>query len=370
MIELPRDGGAPTVVPLRSLRESPADPPARRASFEGMDSASEHVEPFRAYSNYFEDLAGVIGGRYGIAPTLAEGVIAAAGLHPALHAVQRRPLSRSAEREFQDLMRKGWGFLRRAQREVEDPDFFDEEANAYLPYFVYYATYHCGRAFAVASRQAVRREHAALLRTLSSVVTRGLMPYPWSAWCGGCPQTLEHHYGDVSAGGVHVLERPAYETSGERLAMLLRTTRRKQLDEYFAAQRRRNVTPGRSYRVVSRAEKSSAGRRLPPTTLFDVLYRVRKKVSYGDADVFVLGARDELEARRLADGLVVVCDGTVAMLEALSAAYAGPEVIWHAAHNYAERTESSLIGKRAGIWAARASGSTVAATDPNDGIPF
>ncbi|MDX6587248.1 MAG: hypothetical protein QOI31_1721 [Solirubrobacterales bacterium] len=319
-------------------------------------TSESHAEAFRAYSNYFEDLGALLGGRYGVAETLAEGVIEATTSHPGLASAQRRPLEGARQAAFDEGMRKGWGFLRRAQREVEDSDFFDSEANAYLPYFAYYATYHCGRAFAAASRQQIPRDHAALLRTLSAAATRGAFPYPWSAWCKGCPETLEVEFGDVSAGDVHVLSRPRYETSDERLAMFLRTTRGKQLGEYYAVQRTKAVKPGKTRRALSAEEKRRHAGRLPATTIFDLLYRIRKKVSYGDADVFVLGPGSEVEARRLAEGLVLVCDATVAMLEAASAIYAGPELLERAAEAYAERTESSLIARRHALWAQRASG--------------
>ena len=89
---------------------------------------------------------------------------------------------------------------------------------------------------------------------------------------------------------------------------------------------------------------------------FDVLWRARKKANYEDADTFVLGAGNEIDARRLAQALVIVTDGTVAALEALSVANVGPEVLANAAQAYATRTQSgpeSTVGRRAACWERR-----------------
>jgi hypothetical protein len=86
----------------------------------------------------------------------------------------------------------------------------------------------------------------------------------------------------------------------------------------------------------------------------------------------VLGSRDEADARQLAVSLAVICDATVAALEALIAAYAGPEVLADAAERYTERTGSSLVRHRAEAWGRR-TGRPPAASAPSsfdDDIPF
>ena len=52
----------------------------------------EYAEAFRAYVNYFEDLAGTIGGLYGVEDSLAAGVHTAVAEHPPIRRVQRRSL--------------------------------------------------------------------------------------------------------------------------------------------------------------------------------------------------------------------------------------------------------------------------------------
>lgn len=157
---------------------------------------------------------------------------------------------------------------------------------------------------------------------------------------------------------MHVLSSPDPLTSADRLAMFLRTTRRKELERRFGQERAKAPAPGRSRRNLSKIEKERLAVTMAPTTVFDVLWRMRKKANYEDADTFVLGAAGELDARRLGQGLVIVADATCAALEALSCAYVGPRLLADAAASYAQKVSSpasSTIDIRAQSWAARCS---------------
>ena len=93
---------------------------------------------------------------------------------------------------------------------------------------------------------------------------------------------------------------------------------------------------------------------LQPTTLFDFFFRLRKKVHYGDPDVFVLGAAGVQDARRLAEALVIVTDATVAALECLVATYRGRSLVAQAAIKYADRLSAApgtLVARRSQSWA-------------------
>ena len=152
---------------------------------------------------------------------------------------------------------------------------------------------------------------------------------------------------ELSGDPVHVLSSVDPYTSDDRLAMFLRTTRKKELDRRFAEERRQNIKPGRTWRCLSVQDKERIAKSMAPTTLFDVLWRIRKKTNYEDADTFVLGAGDD--AWRFAQALVIVTDGTVALLEALAAAYVGPRLLADISQAYADRTRSdpmSAIGRR------------------------
>jgi hypothetical protein len=316
----------------------------------------EYAEAFTAYRNYFEDLAGYVGGNYGLAESLAAGVHAAVFESEQVQKINRSTLTPERRAALDRALRKSWGALRRADREVEAEDVFDEEANAWLPVMAYYALYHALVAFAVASNQPIPHDHSAALKLAGQSVVRRL-PYPWSAECRGGPDDYSTWRGlpDEPA-RVHALSRPDPTTSVDRLAMFLRTTRGKELERRYGEARRRNVQPGHKRRNVSLTEKRSIAKNTPPTTIFSIFWRLRLKASYDDADAFVLGASSELDALRLANGLVIVADATVAAIEALIAAYVGVPEVRKLVSAYAARcgaSEGSAIHRRASAWASR-----------------
>ena len=318
----------------------------------------EHAESFRAYRNYFEDLAETIDGLYGSSGSLTAGAHDGVENHLRFKHVQRRvpdcPSSVTIKKSFQ----RSWATLRCLDFVVEDSEIFYEDANAWIPMQVYYAVYHAMQGFAISSGQSAPKDHAGTLKLIGKEVVRGILPTPWDVWCKGYP-----HIGELEFGGlvpseypVHVLSPPDPLISDDRLAMLLRTTRQKELDRRFAQERKRNVKPGRTRRNLTDTDKRNLAKSMAPTTLFDVLWRIRKKANYEDADAFVLGANDKTDAWQLAKAFAIVTDGTVAVFEALAAAYVGPRLLADISQAYADRTRSdpvSAIGRRAASWQDR-----------------
>jgi hypothetical protein len=328
----------------------------------------EFAWTFRAYAHHLQALADVISSEYGPPDGLAAAVHRRVLLQPFVRTVQRRQLCSDERAALDQALRKAWGRLRRVRHHVEDADDYDEEANAWLPVETYYAVYHAIVAFGIATGQVPPRDHAAALKLVAKEVRRGLLPHPWSIWCEGCPQT-----GTVMVHGtarpselVHVPSSPGSAAGDERLVTFLRTTRQKELERRFADSRTRNVPPGRTRRRLTRQEKESAAGTMAPTTIFDLLWRLRKKASYDDPDCFVFGAVDEVDARRFGEALAIIADATVAALEGAMTAYVGLPVVADLARSYADRTGSAwargrlihgfgptghlLTGSRGGEW--------------------
>lgn len=322
---------------------------------------------FRAYSNYFEDLAALMYASYAWrGESLVEAVHDKTGVLSAVTRLQRRRLGQRDGQALDFHLRKAWSFLRRLYHELEE-ELFDEEANGWLPEQAYYAVHSAIIATAIASQQSVPQDHRAALSLAGDHAEDGRLPFPWSATCSGCPQTGTHRFrGLPNTQQVHVLSRPAPDTATDRLAMLLRTTRQKELERRFAKQRGPR-SDGSRKRNICRAEKERIGSRTPATTIFDVLYRVRRKAHYEEPDLFILGASGEVDARRFAQGLVLVTDASVAALEALVAAYVGPAVVSDVASRYAARTQSPLVQMRASAWRGRLSGRDLSGAARSDG---
>ncbi len=318
----------------------------------------EFEKPFRVYSGYLQDLAGLIASEHGFATTLSEGVHASVLEGPGTSRIKRRRLAEPELGNLNVCLRRCWQNLRRVTREVNEVEGFDEEANAWLPVQAYYATFHAVIAFSIASGQRTPNDHRAARRMIADEVRRATLPYPWSVSCSGCPQTNTTTFaGTEEPAHVHPLSAPSPESARDRLAMFLRTTRQKELERILDLERDRDKTPQRSRRRISASEKERHAARLHCTTVFDLFWRLRKKANYDDADTFVLGAAGVREAAAFAQSLAYVTDGTIAALEALMAAYVGPGVIAEAASAYAERLPpGSAIHRRSAEWRARAGG--------------
>jgi hypothetical protein len=205
---------------LAGTRQQQATLPHRLAFMLIRFPDPEFAEAFRAYVNYFEDLAGTIGGLY-MASSLVDGIHDGVFGHGPVSRVQRRHVDSAELNALDAAFRKARGTLRRLTREIEDPDDYDEEANAWIPTQAYYAVYRSVLGLSIAFGQAVPRDHAAASKLVGKVAERGVLPRPWDAWCGGCPQTGHCTFGGVvpSGGSVHVLSRPDPWTSEDRLAM-------------------------------------------------------------------------------------------------------------------------------------------------------
>jgi hypothetical protein len=318
----------------------------------------EFEKPFRVYSGYLQDLAGLIAAEHGFAAMLAEGVHASVLEGCGIARIRRRRLSHAELHNLDVCLRRTWQNLRRVMREVDEADVFDEEANAWLPVQAYYAVFHGVMAFAIASGQQPPKDHTAARRLIADEVRRLTLPYPWSASCSGCPQTDTALFaGTEQPARVHPLSTPSPDTARDRLAMFLRTTRQKELERILDLERDRGRSAGGSRRRIPAATKEQHAAKLHATTVFDLFWRLRKKANYDDADTFVLGAAGMRDAATFAQSLAYVTDGTIAALEALMAAYVGPDVIANVATAYADRLHpGSTIHRRASVWQARAGG--------------
>jgi hypothetical protein len=299
---------------------------------------------FLAYLHYLEDIAGVIGGRYGDG---VAGVYQTMQLHPPVLALAQVAPEPAALAALQLELAGAWDALAIVDNAVA-PAVYDPQANAVVPSAGVRAVVAAARALAVALGTDRPDNDAEALGLLGDLAEEELLPYPWSAFCSGCPQTGSYHWGDSVLPGetVSVFQRPSAETSDARLAMLLRTTRQRALEEQFAVHRQTDVRPGRTRRNLSADHKEDIARSTPPTTVFDVLERVRRRADADDGAAFVEGAFDDEEARSFAVALAAVADGSVAVVEAVIAAVVGWDVFTDLVSSYVRRHPAGASAAR------------------------
>ena len=319
------------------------DVPIRLLSFAAQTS-------FVAYLHYLEDIAGVIGGLYGRG---VAGIYQSMRLHPPVRALPPRRVSPQDMARVAGHLATAWTKLSVIDSAV-DPRTFDRQANAVVPLLAVEALTATAQALAAAlgTDEPVHTEEA--LAFLGDFVSEEILPYPWSAFCVGCPQTGSTLWGgSVLAGAtVSVFQIPSAGTSDARLAMLLRTTRQRVLERAFAMDRQTDVRPGRTRRNLTLDHKEAIAAATPPTTVFDVIERVRHRVDADDGEAFVEAPFDDEEALRFADALALVADASAAAVESVVATLVGWEVFADMAASHRRRHPMAAAADRRAAAAA------------------
>ena len=163
-------------------------------------------------------------------------------------------------------------------------------ANAWAPVHAYYAVYGSVRALQ-AARGLELSDHTSALNAISSEMCKGasVAPFPWRVGCIGCPHVDDPiQFSDLPTGAAHqkdvqLLGNADPELAWPRLLKALETTReetlRRRYQQWCRQKGRKNTFS---------QEKVSIAGKVPPTTLFDIFWRLRVRANYRDAASFVM----------------------------------------------------------------------------------
>ena len=299
---------------------------------------------FVAYAHSLDDIANVLAGQFGRG---IDGVYVSMRLHPPIRALPARTLSADELQQIYAALSDAWRHLALVDNAI-DGDNYDRQANAVVPGLVVQAVTAAATALAITLDAGVPADSEDALTFLGDLTTEELFPYPWSAYCVGCPQLGSTEWGGSVLPGesVSVFSSPDPQTSDARLAMLLRTTRQRILERHFALARQTDVRPGRTRRNLTAELKEELAASIAPTTVFDVLDRVARRVDTDDGEAFVLGPYDDDEALEFAATLAAVADAGVAAIEAVLAAVAGWDVFADLLAGAARRSPAPAIARR------------------------
>jgi hypothetical protein len=223
--------------------------------------------------------------------------------------------------ELGRLLRIGWF----SELQLLLPSEFPESvtyANHWAPVQAYYAVYLAIRAYLHASGQIIPHVHASTLKAIAREIhqRQGLFPLPWRVLCVGNPESKFPECVGLPTGARIEKISPLSSPRGlgfsfwSSLVLLLKTTRERQLVALNQQWKRDH-----SRKRVSPEAKRAHIRNLAPTSIFHALYRFRIRSNYEDADVFLMGALDESEARRFNDSIRNVTWSSMIVLEMLIA---------------------------------------------------
>lgn len=256
------------------------------------------------------------------------------GKGPALHAnlreaVQSRGawerIQRSSEPNLDEVRRflmLGWT----SEAQLQMPSTLGEGApigyfNAWAPVQAYYAVYGVMQAwFAANQMSGLIDDHTAALKTMAATIReRNPFPQPWDLLAIGCPMRGERNYLNVPpeydcAASVELLTVPTPLDGPAqfwpRFGTWLRSTRSARLERREGAWKSKN---GKS-RIPPQLRTEFA-EKLPPTSFFDCLWRMRIRANYGSVDPFITSYIPEAEHRLFHWSLRACIDATTGMLE-------------------------------------------------------
>jgi hypothetical protein len=164
-----------------------------------------------------------------------------------------------------------------------------------------------------------------------------LFPPPWDLVCSGYPTAREARFRGlpeaIILGPLHPFQRArSDETLHASLCLLLRTTRERTFENRKVDWRKRNKKAG-----VPAAVAHQLAEKLPPTTFFDFLWRVRVRSDYRDIDALIPGGGQPYHAVEFQQALTTIVSATLALFEGLIAHSSGPEVLGDAGRAFVKR---------------------------------
>jgi hypothetical protein len=299
-----------------------------------VDADSDEARAFTTYMGYWTCLADHLQHHYG--DDCPQNLLSELQGRQGFRSLpsQGRPADPGKIRE---LLLNGWtSELRLSLIEVSDRKRLTL-ANHGAPVDAYYATSRHATAWLCMRDGNAPATHRGLLNAIGSQIKGScLYPQPWNLYCIAVePQAV---YGGFSAIPGNCSNLAAAADRNDRAAMLLRTTRRRGVEERVGEEKRRLK--------LARApigEKKRQDQRMPVTTIFDFAWRMRTRSNYGDPGMFYVGSLDYERARTYAAAVRAWTSATMFLFEALISQRAR-KLLEETAVHFIGRDHSGLAG--------------------------
>lgn len=301
-------------------------------SFELITITQEEAT-FRTYRNYLVAWARYIEEEYPEKSDLVKAVVNLRGFQRI-----KRKKDFDSEKLFK-LLRNAWFTEIQLHLSGSDADFM-RYSNHWAPVQAYYAVFLELSALFVASNSDIKQSHAAILHTISSWIrSRKFFVRPWSLRVEGYSKNLGYLNFPHQPAKISSLSSGHSVAPLDSIAMLLRTTRERQLERKRAEWLQSN--PNR--KKLSPTQRQKWAKDLPPTTLFDAFYRLRIRSNYEDADAFLMGTGDFYDAEEFAKSLKQIVFNTLLSLELLIIRYIGMPSFESAMKSFSPRVNEEYL---------------------------
>jgi hypothetical protein len=223
--------------------------------------------------------------------------------------------------KIKSLLRNAWFTETQLNHSREYPEFIPY-ANHWACVQVYYAVYSNMRALFTAVNPQIGGAHALNLKEISQLIVnrRAMFPYPLSVTCSGDPESKDSiAYNNLPA-NVGISQISALKSNPkfwDSYCLFLKTTRRRQIED------KRKDPPYSKQKRISKIVKSEIVNSIPPTTLFDCLFRLRVRANYDDIDSFIIAVDDKDSAYKFHSSLINIGYHTMQATELLILRYIG-----------------------------------------------
>lgn len=243
-------------------------------------------------------------------------------------AVKARPWAPAVPREVKELseragelLRNAWAteVLLNAPRILGSRDLIGF-ANLWAPVQAYYAIFGALTALAMtAGSSSPPKTHQAMLQWAGSRLPEANSPFvePWTARVLGSPAAYRYEgFGGVTIEPISNLASPRLENAPHLLAKALKTTRRDQLEGKRESWLKDGTTKaGTKRKRMPTAEFNAKAEKFRPTTLFDLLWRLRVRSNYEEGDALLSGALGPRDAAAFHDAMTEIVAATLVTIE-------------------------------------------------------
>jgi hypothetical protein len=272
------------------------------------DRRDESYRRYLAYHNYLDGTARLIEGLY---PTDDDLVRTMAGL-PGWQAIRRE--ARGDLEGAAAALRNAW-----YTEVMMDQVLGYEGAFPFVvPWSMVHAYFAINRAmwaYFMVSQEVMPTSHGAGLHVIGTMLRgeHSAFPAPWRCTLDGDPSVKTVTLTHAGCGEV-TLKNPlaAHADPWQNYGLMLRTTRQRQLKAKIAAWKKHSG----SSRIM-KAQRADLVAHMMPTTLFDALYRMRRRSNYQDSDSFIFSGVKVETTQALHGALLALVDTTLLVFESL-----------------------------------------------------
>ena len=290
-----------------------------------IPTGSDEEMAFHTFRNYLEATCNWARDLYPHPNGLLAGVADAVKARPWR---KQPPGTKTLSARAGQILRNAWAteVLLNAPRTLGDD--LVTFANLWTPVQAYYAVFNGITALSHVVTNNPPHGHVRLLSWAATAAGSPQAPFvmPWTARVAGAPGAWTYH--DLGPGPINErisnLVAPYVANAPSLLAMGLRTTRGSQIDEHREGWLKGLTTAaGRPRANMPRAEMLRRSAAMRPTTLFDLLWRLRIRSNYEEGDAFLTGPLSTSDAADFHNALCTIVAATLLTVEIFLAHHVG-----------------------------------------------